>query len=101
MSPEQTPQHHDPLPNIRNGVLHEIWELIFRDGGFRGRTWGKRGKNIESPYRGSHILFGSKEGEIVIINIVDGEPVIHEFVLSEGTALGDEIRKLLEKHYQM
>ena len=71
--------------------------FLKKEGGFRGRMWGKRGGEVTSEYRGSHITFGCDD-EIVSINIVDGEVIIHEFFKTEGTELGNKIRLILREN---
>ena len=86
------------LAEIRRRVLAELWEKVFREGGFRGRTWGKRGRGVDGEYTGSHILLGSKDGEVVILTEDgDGKIVVHEFKETSGSKLGDEIRNLLQE----
>jgi hypothetical protein len=78
-------------------VLAGLWNEVFEEGGFRGRTWGKRGKGVTTKYRGSHITLGYS-GEIVSVNIVDGKVTIHEFSKTEETELGNEIRSILREN---
>lgn len=93
---EREPRPKDRINDIK-AVLAEFWDQVFEEGGFRGRTWGQRGREVTSKYRGSHITFG-RDSEVVSVNIVDGEVVIHEFAETEGTKLGDEIRLLLREN---
>lgn len=85
------------LAEIRRRVIDELWERVFREGGFRGRTWGLRGRGVKGEYAGTHILLGSAEGEIVILAEKDGKIVIHEFEKTTGTELGKRIRNLLDE----
>ena len=90
--------HGDLLVYVRNEVISDLWSRVFRNGGFHGRTWGPQGQTVESRFRGSHVLLGTKDGELVIINEgPNGQLLIHEFSETENTKLGQEIRERLEK----
>jgi len=79
-------------------ALHELWKSIFEEGGFRGRTWGQRGKNAIGPFAGSHIIMGDSQGNIVLINHVNGKLQMHEFSETQGTELGNRVRSLLKEN---
>lgn len=97
----------EDLAKIRNsGWFKELWKEVFENGGLRGRTWGRKRKEDNSPLRGSHATLGqvvvvTVEGktkeEVVIINIRDGKLLFHEFTSTKGTDLGNKIRSKLEE----
>jgi len=75
-------------------ALKDFSKKIRESNGFSGRLWGL-GK--ENPFLGSHTDFG-KENEYVTVFVRDGKVVVAEYVRSQGTELGREVKKvLLEK----
>lgn len=88
----------DDLNKLRKEVLGNLWKELLDTGGWVGRTYGRKGKGINSPLRGSHITLG-KGNEVVILNVSeDGKLQLHEFVSNRGTNLGNQIISLLEEN---
>ena len=72
--------------------LPGIEEIIKKCAGF-GRTWGNKG----SPLNGSHIAFINEDEVVIIRQDRSGQEIsILEFKKGE-TALGKEIKKVLQK----
>ncbi|MDO8551514.1 MAG: hypothetical protein Q7S03_02440 [bacterium] len=88
----------EPLSYLRNEILDQVWIDTWNDGGFHGRTWAKRGKGVETDFEGSHIVVGSRNGELIIFLTVKGEIRMYQFGLVPETAIGSQIFELLDQH---
>ncbi|MDD5738361.1 MAG: hypothetical protein PHY72_00315 [Candidatus Pacebacteria bacterium] len=81
------------LPGIRR-----LWELT-GNFGFRARCWGKKPKEPQNPFGGSHILlFDGQDVVDIFQNPKDGRLKIIQFIVTkEDTNLGLEVKKILNK----
>jgi len=59
--------------------------------GFSGRCWGTTSENA---FWGSHVDLGL-ENEFVTVFVKDGKVVVAEYARSQGTELGQEVKKVL------
>lgn len=74
------------------GVALKIFSKKLREGrGFSGRLWAI---GRENPFLGSHSDFG-RDDEYVTVFVKDGKVVVAEYVRSQETRLGQEIKKVL------
>jgi len=74
-------------------VLKVFWDSAM----LKGRCWGL--KKIESNfYRGSHITMANGRELVSISQDPDGKLVFHEFVRTDCTVLGSEMKEILKSN---
>ena len=74
-------------------ALKDFLKQLREKDGFSGRLWGV-GK--ENPFFGSHADFG-RGGEYATVFVKNGRIVVLEYVRSQETKLGKEIKKILSE----
>jgi len=74
-------------------LLNELWEKAW----LRGRCWGIKKVVKNNPYGGTNTTIAIGD-ELVSVSLgKDGKLIIHEFVKTQNTKLGNEVKKILKQ----
>jgi hypothetical protein len=82
---------HDVATVAARKALENFW----RQAKLKGRTWGK--KEPHNDFGGTNITFLTPPGTLISVSAEEDRTlIIHEFVLTQNTTVGNGVRSVLE-----